>query len=136
MEETSTCKSCGNSMSSSDNYCSNCGNNTDLMTASPNRSQLLVFLSIAFLFATSFIWFLVDMIYLLTNSDGIFEITDAISYFTRLLMMSIGLLLALSMKKGAMKTLAIIFASVFTLIELYWYIKSLIPEEPVDYFQF
>jgi hypothetical protein len=124
----STCGFCGNSINNSDNYCSNCGNSSGLIGASPQRGQLLVFLAITFLFATSFIWFLVDIAYLLVSGDGIYEITEVISYFTRLLMMSLGLLLAFSMKNGGMKTLAIIFTSVFTLIELYWDSKYLIPE--------
>jgi len=136
MEGRATCKSCGNSISSSDNYCSNCGNATDLLGPPTDRSQILVFLAIAFLFGTAMIWFLVDMIHIVSSNDGIYEITEAISYVTRLLIMSTGLLLAFSMKKSGMKTIAIIFASIFTAIELYWYIKSLIPEDPYIDFQF
>ena len=130
MEGTASCESCGNSISNSDHYCSNCGNSTDLLAASKDRSQILVFISVAILFGTAMIWFLADIMHIISNNDGIYEVTSAISYVTRLLIMSIGLLLALSMKKSGMKTIAIIFASIFAAIELYWYIKSLIPEDP------
>ena len=127
MEGASTCKLCNISVGNRDNYCSTCGESLDLIGSKSDKSQSLVFLAVTFLFGTAFIWFAVDMITLITGSYDIYEITDGIGYITRLLIMSIGLMLALSMKNGVLNTLAVIFASVYTLIELYWYIKNLIP---------
>ncbi|MFT5780225.1 MAG: hypothetical protein ACI837_003186 [Crocinitomicaceae bacterium] len=125
MENNLTCSSCNYEVSDHDNYCGNCGNSLSL--GSRDNSQKLLFAAITVLFGTAFYWFFLELV---VSISGSYELYDTLHWFGVLIGLagvSVALLIALAMKKGSMRSLAIVFASIWTFIDLFWLVKRTFP---------
>jgi len=130
-----TCNSCSNTIDDLDNFCSSCGKSLRFTSKKTDRQQLVAFISVTFMFVASIVWLGIHIVVDTSGNYDIYDATQWLSKLLRLAVLSIPLILSISMKASNLKWLAIIFASIYTLIEIYWFIKSLIPVETID-FQF
>jgi len=87
------------------------------------------------MFIDSIVWLAIQIVVDSNGNYDIYDSTQWLSKLIRLVLLSIPLMLSISIKASNLKWLAIIFASIYTLIEIYCFTKSLIPVETID-FQF
>jgi hypothetical protein len=125
MENNLSCISCNAGVSDADNYCHNCG--TSLEFGSRDKSQKLIFATVAVLFGNAFYWVFLELIIELSGSYRLYDTLHWLGVLIGFAAISVALLAALAMKKSSLRSLAIVFASIYTLIELYWLAKRSFP---------
>lgn len=154
MEDRITCLSCHLRINESAKFCENCGTKVsspkrqeetrrvevldELTPTSTNeKGQNLVFIGLMILCGATIYHFALGRIIDYFDNWELYKTMDPISYLITACSGAAGLLIALGLKAGSKKVVALIFASIFILIHLYWVIDWLIPDEPdFQYLQF
>lgn len=149
------CNQCQRQVNDSANFCENCGvevsssggTNHQIHTSKEldefsrsrisNRGQNLIVTGLIILCSTTIYYFVLRMIVDFTDYWELYETVEPLTLFVSFVSSGVAILIALGLKPGSQKTLAIVFASLYTLISLYWFMDQLIPEEePFQYLQF
>lgn len=149
------CVQCQHQMVDSANYCENCGSKVsaaskrdllvgrsealDQLTSSKSnsRGQTLIFTGLIILCSGTIYYFIIGAVIDFSENWELYEVVEPFSLFFSFVSSGIALLIAFGLNAGTRKTLGIIFASIYALINLYWFIDRLIPDEaPFQYLQF
>lgn len=155
MEDKKTCLQCYQRINVAANYCESCGSKaTSKVQGNPqggksgvldefpasaksNTNQNLILIGLLVLCTTTLYYFLLGIVVDMNDNWQLYDTVKPVSLIVSFLGIGVALVIALGMKRGSQKTVAIIFASVYALIQLYWFIDFLIPEEkPFEYLQF
>ena len=151
MQDQNSCSQCHHQIGHTANFCENCGkpfSNAGKLSNQLERQELfgegisssaskvrqnLIFSGLIILCASTVYYFLIGLIVKLTNEWSIYETLEPVALVVSFASGAIALLIALGMKPGNKKTVAIIFACVYALIHLYWLIDRLIPEDDLPF---
>jgi DNA-directed RNA polymerase subunit RPC12/RpoP len=154
MEEKTACPHCNHHVNKSSYFCENCGselsaNKHAYQTGQPdtldefgasrtnNRNQTLIFIGILALCASSFYYFFIGLIVDISDNWEIYDTVRPVSLFLNFVTAGVALIIAFGMTSGTKKTLAIVFGCAYAIVNLYWLVEQLIPDEPAfDYLQF
>ncbi|MFK7786488.1 MAG: zinc ribbon domain-containing protein [Crocinitomicaceae bacterium] len=155
MEEKITCPHCNHRVNKSAKYCENCGSRVSEVWSEDyqvgksdvldelsnsrrnNQQQSFILIGLLALCAFTFYYFTLGAIADITGNWDVYQTVEPISVVVTFLTAGVALMIALGMDRGKKKVLAIIAASIYCVIHLYWFVEQLIPEEPiVDYLQF
>jgi len=149
VEEKITCAQCNSRIKSTANFCENCGASVSTETKVANRSstdevldssavlnpstnnfgQKLIFVGLMMLFVSTFYYFLLGVVVDITDNWGLYQTLEPISLIVSFVNVGIALIIALGMNSGTRKTVAIILSCIYALINLYWFIDRLIPDD-------
>lgn len=142
-----TCIQCHQRINDTANYCENCGSKvvaakkkdyqvgrTEVLdefstTKANDKGQALIFIGLLILCLTSFYYFVIRMLVKSMGDWSLYETFEPFSLIISGLGIAIALLLALGMNAGKKKTIAIVFASIYTIIQFYWLLDRLIPND-------
>lgn len=133
---TINCTNCETENQATANYCHHCGNNLSLKSPTQNRRDLYIFISVLALAVSAVFWFIPSIVYRLTDNFDLYEILEIPGQVLSLITSIVPLLLALSIKKLSYRVISLIFASICTLIHLFWFVDNLIPKEDFEFFNF
>lgn len=133
---TINCANCQTENQATANYCQHCGNNFTIKTLTRDRRDLFVFISILALGLSAIFWFVPSIIYRITDNFDVYEIIEIPGQVLSLITSVVPLLLAFSIKKLSYRIVSLIFASICTMIHLFWFIDNLIPKEDFEFFNF
>lgn len=143
MEGTNKCGACYSEISRAANYCQNCGNKESVgndmsFTHTRNdRGQKLIFAGLIILCGTTIYHFLISMFVKITGNWRFFETVEPLSLIISLIGACVALFIAIGLNARGRRTLAIIFASIYTLIHVYWIIDRIFPDkEPFEFLKF
>lgn len=143
METTTNCGTCQHEIKQDANFCESCGISTvqgdSLSLTSPSDSggQKLIFIALLILCGSTVYHFSLRLIMNLTGSWELYESFEPLSILILGGTGGVALFIAFGLKAGRRKLLSIIFASIYTLIYLYWTVQRLFPESSIsNYFQF
>ena len=148
MGDRITCLQCHLRINESAKFCENCGSKV----SSPKRSdqgmeksevidnlaptnanstrQNLIFIGVMILCGSTIYHFALGRIVDYFDNWELYKTMEPLSYFITFCAGAVALLIALGLKPGSQKTVAIIFAAIHILIHIYWIIDWLIPDEP------
>lgn len=137
------CGACYSEIKRTANYCENCGHNESVVDdmnftrGNSSRGQKLIFTGLMLLCGSAIYYFSVRLIVNFTGNWKLYETIEYVSLMIEIVSVGAVLLIALGLNSGERKTLAIIFAAIYTVIQLYWIIERLFPDASVfDFFQF
>ncbi|MDG1331751.1 MAG: zinc ribbon domain-containing protein [Crocinitomicaceae bacterium] len=155
MEEKKTCPQCRHRNNHSANYCENYGSKvTDVVkgnhqggipgvldeftaSAKSKTNQSLILVGLLVLCSTTIYYFILGVVVDISDNWELYQTVKPFSLVVSFLGIGAALVIALGMTRGSQKTVAIIFASIYALIQLYWFMDFFLPEEePFQYLQF
>lgn len=143
MEETTKCTTCNSEIKRTANYCEYCGNkgaagdHMDFKQVRNNRGQKIIFTGLVILCGSTIYHFLIGLFVKLTGNWRVYDTIEPFSLVIAFAAGCVALLIAIGLNSGVRKTLALIFASLYTLIHLYWIIDRLFPDkQPFEFLNF
>ena len=130
MDGTMKCETCQHTIKKSVNFCENCGAptigvNTDVdsVTQGNDRRQKLIFRGLIVLCSYEMYNFLLNKISTATDSFTLYEVLGPISMMFGILAAGAALFIALGLDMGKRKIYAIVLASIYAFINLFWIIE-------------
>lgn len=143
MEGTTKCGACYSEISRTANYCENCGskesvrNEMSFSHTKSDRGQKLIFAGLIILCGTTIYHFLISLFAKITGNWRFFETVEPLSLIISFAGGSVALFIAIGLKSSGRRTLAIIFASFYTLIHIYWILDRIFPDkQPFEFLKF
>lgn len=136
------CGICQTSIKRTANFCENCGSNQSVVDdmrfsyKENHRGQKIIFAGLLVLCASTVYYFVIGLFMKLTGKWEFYSDIEPFSLFIAFGVSTIALLIALGLKSGNRKILAIIFASIYTIINLYWLIERIFPQDVSDSFEY
>lgn len=137
LDSSIECPNCHSPNAHGSNYCSSCGHHLGAgQTVSDKKDQLLI-ISLFILIGATFFWLALD---LLAKVAG-YEIYDQVYFLNKLVNLSTiaaVFMLAFAVRSRSMRPIMLVFAIVYALIRLYWFVTQIIADytyEP-EFFQF
>ncbi|MDX2361621.1 MAG: zinc ribbon domain-containing protein [Crocinitomicaceae bacterium] len=132
---TINCTKCSNPNDVEANFCSECGVELGFSAPTSDRRNKFIFIVITILFASALYWYILNILSEMTE----YAIYDTAFYASRLIelmTMSTAVFLVLAMKKSSLKVVGLVFAIIYLIIRLYWFIDYLIEHFSVDEFEY